>query len=574
MKTSKTVFKAVLLGTLVALPMQLLAKSRGQGQVTAAQAQESASMTQAVDRIVQHEQHLMQEIRKYSPRAETYLQQFKIDPELGPVVSGDQYYLGRLKFGKNLQEATLHPEQGRISHIFADMHNQVLPLYGARLNLSTPGILIDERFDRAHYDFVFLQQQFLGEVRCLVFNVTPKRHAGSGLFKGRIWVEDKDYNIVRFNGTHVSGTSSFRKTTFEAHEDSWRQNLQPGLWLPVYVYSEESSLKIGRRVLRLKAATWLWGYKLSSPDKQEELTKVLVDAPVPVRDTDASHDLSPLDSQRRWEKEAEDNILERLERAGLIAPSGPVDNVLATVANNLVVSNNLNNFPDLRCRVMLTAPLESVTVGHTIVLSRGLVDVLPDETSLAMVMAHEIGHILTGGPASTKYAFDDVLSISDEDVLNALALRSDGKGEEAADRKGVELLKNSPYKDKLGNAGLFLKALSAEAQDAPNLLGAQLGNKLVQGKHLMRMAELMSTAPELKPKEVGQIAALPLGSRIKMDAWSGQVELVKSKPVALFAAKEKMPFQVTHFFPYLTRSEAAAQKSFDTQNISAQQKTE
>jgi hypothetical protein len=60
MKTSKTVFKAVLLGTLVALPMQLLAKSRGQGQVTAAQAQESASMTQAVDRIVPHEQHLMQ----------------------------------------------------------------------------------------------------------------------------------------------------------------------------------------------------------------------------------------------------------------------------------------------------------------------------------------------------------------------------------------------------------------------------------------------------------------------------------------------------------------------------------
>jgi hypothetical protein len=35
--------------------------------------------------------------------------------------------------------------------------------------------------------------------------------------------------------------------------------------------------------------------------------------------------------------------------------------------------------------------------------------------------------------------------------------------EEAADKKAVELLNNSPYKDKLGNAGLFLKAVQARA---------------------------------------------------------------------------------------------------------------
>jgi hypothetical protein len=357
-----------------------------------------------------------------------------------------------------------------------------------------------------------------------------------------------------------------RKVRFEAHEDSWRQNLQPGLWLPVYVYSEESDFNLGRHPVRLRGQTWLWGYKLSGSQKQDELTKVLVDAPDPVRDADASHDLSPLESQRRWEKEAEDNVLERLERAGLLAPAGAADSVLATVANNLVVTNNLNSFPDLRCRVLLTSPLESFTVGHTIVLSRGLVDILPDEASLATILAHEIGHILAGAQTNTKYAFNDVLSVNDEDVLSAVRLRSDGRGEDAADKKGIELLKNSPYKDKLANAGLFLKALSADANNVPNLLGAQLGNNLLQGKHLMRMADLMASAPELKPQKLDQIAALPLGSRIKVDAWAGEVELMKSKPVALVAAREKMPFQITHFFPYLTRADTAiAIKASDSQ---------
>ena len=36
------------------------------------------------------------------------------------------------------------------------------------------------------------------------------------------------------------------------------------------------------------------------------------------------------------------------------------------------------------------------------------------------------------------------------------------------------------------------------------------------------------------------------------------VELVKAKPVALTSAREKMPFEVTPFFPYLTRYSNAA----------------
>jgi Peptidase family M48 len=537
------------------IPIQAQTRSQIKEQSLEAGRDEVAAIAPMADRIVAREQQITKELRKYSPRAETYLQQFRIDRELGPVVSGDRYFIGRLKFGKKPYEATFRPETGFIGPLLHSLHNKMLPIYGVRFDLSSPGILIDQNFDRSHYIFSFVRREFLGDVRCLVFDITPRpRHRG-GRFNGRIWVEDQDYTIVRFNGTHIPTS----RMGFEAHEDSWRQNLQPGLWLPVYVYSEESDLKVGRHAVRIRAQTWLWGYKLTSPEKQEELTKVLVEAPEPVREADAAHDLSPLESQRQWEKEAEDNMLERLEKAGLLSPTGAVDNVLSTVANNLVVTNNLNYLSDLRCRVMLTSPLESFTVGHTLVLSRGLIDVLPDEASLAMVLAHEIGHIAAGGQMNTKYAFNDTLSMRDEDLLNALMLRSDTRTEEGADKKGAELLKNSPYKDKLGNAGLFLKALSDEAKDAPSLLGAQLGNRLVAGKHLMRMAELMNVAPELQPQRLDQIAALPLGSRVKLDAWSGQTDLIKSKPVAIVAAREKMPFQVTHLYPYLTRKETTAQ---------------
>jgi hypothetical protein len=67
------------------------------------------------------------------------------------------------------------------------------------------------------------------------------------------------------------------------------------------------------------------------------------------------------------------------------------------------------------------------------------------------------------------------------------------------------------------------------------------------------MSALLASAPQLEPQRTDQIAALPLGGRIKLDPWTDQVEMAKAKPVALVSAKEKMPFEITPFFPYLTR---------------------
>lgn len=411
-------------------------------------------------------------------------------------------------------------------------------------------ILIDgDGFDTQHYEFRFLRREFLGDIRCLVIDVSPKKGAGNGRFLGRIWVEDQEYNIVRFNGSYAPKS----RGGVYLHFDSWRLNVKPGLWVPAYVYSEESALAAGlfKRV-RFKSQTRLWGYDLTKVGNQQEYSTILVESAEARDVSEQVADFTPVESQRAWERQAEDNVLDRLTQAGMLAPPNEVDQVLQQVLTNLQVPNNLNIQPEVRARVMLTAPLESYAVGHTVVMSRGLIDVLPDEATLAAVLAHELAHIILGHQLDTKYAFSDRMIFPDEKTFERIRMRRDSRDEAAADQKAMELLQNSPYKEKLDKAGLFLAQLQQRAKQLPKLINAHIGNTMRTGDGL-RLATLMSGAPQLQPRDADQIAALPLGGRIKLDPWTDRIELSKRKPVALLSPREKMPFEVTPIFPYLTR---------------------
>ncbi len=507
-----------------------------------------ASFNEVMDRVIQREHLFLAQMRHMRPMVETYLQDLKTENNGRVAPVKDQYFLGRLDMSDGPEDTSFVGQPGfghrmlnRLTGLYA-MH--FLPLGFAQM------VVLDTDFQKRYYDFTFVRREFLGEVRCLVIDVQPKENAPPGRFQGRIWVEDQDYNVVRFNGTYFPHP----KTSYYLHFDSWRLNLRPGAWLPAYIYSEESDMKtnIGR-ALHFRAQTRLWGYDLKALSKNAEFTQILVDSPQSVKDqSDAAADASPVVAERMWERQAEDNAVERLQKIGLLAPSGEIDKILLTVINNLLLTNNIDLQSDVRCRVLLTSPLESFTVGHTIIISRGLLDVLPDEASLAMVLAHELSHIVLGHQFDTKLAFNDRMFFPDEDSFQRLDFKRHSGDEEAADTKALELLKNSPYKDKLGSAGLFLKALQQSAPQLPNLIRPHLGNGLASSKSI-RMSALLASAPQLEPQRTDQIAALPLGGRIKLDPWTDQVELAKAKPVALASAREKMPFEITPFFPYLTR---------------------
>ncbi len=507
-----------------------------------------ASFNEVLDRVVQREHLFVAQMRHMRPMVETYLQDLKPDKDGNDSVVKDQYYLGRLDMSDGPEDTSFVGQPGfghrmlnRLTGIYS-MH--FLPLGFAQM------VVLDTDFQKKYYKFTFVRREFLGEVRCLVIDVEPRADSGTGRFMGRIWVEDQEYNVVRFNGTYYPHP----KTSFYLHFDSWRLNMRPGTWLPAYIYSEESDMKYRiSKSLHFRAQTRLWGYDLKGLNKNSEFTQILVDSPQSVKDqSDVAADATPVVAERMWERQAEDNAVERLQRIGLLAPPGDVDKILQTVVNNLLVTNNIDLQSDVRCRVLLTSPLESFTIGHTIVISRGLLDVLPDEASLAMVLAHELSHIVLGHKFDTKLAFNDRMFFPDEDSFQRMDFKRRSADEEAADTKALELLKNSPYKDKLGTAGLFLKVLQERAPYLSNLIRPHLGNSFAEGKG-SRMSALLAAAPQLEPQRTDQIAALPLGGRIKLDPWSDQVELAKAKPVALTSAKEKMPFEITPFFPYLTR---------------------
>jgi hypothetical protein len=505
------------------------------------------SFDKMVDRVIVREHAFMETMKKMHPLAETYIQNIHEDKEHNITPTSDQYFLGRLDMRERTEDVAFEQQKkSRAKHMLSGLNifsRSFVPQGFAQMTL------VDRDFDKTNYYFNYVRQEFLGEIRCIVVDVQPKEHAPKGKFAGRIWVEDRDFNIVRFNGTYSNGSNY----NSYLHFDSWRANVQPGTWLPTYIYSEETDGKRSHapfHVMFFKSQTRLWGYDVEGLKHQSELATIQVDQAV---DDDGSpKESGPVESARDWERMAEDNAIDHLQNVGLVAPSGEVDKVLQTVVNNLIITNKLEIAPDVRVRVLLTTPLESFTIGHTIVVSRGLVDVLPDEAALAMMLSHELAHIALGHKINTKFAFTDRFFFPDPDTFQRMSFERSPLDEQAADAKAAELLANSPYKDKLAAAGLFLKALQEHAPQLTSLIRPHLGNAL-GSVNATRLPLINAAAPALNDKSISQIAALPLGGRINVEAWSNRLSMRHIKPISLLSAHEKMPFEVTPFNVYLTR---------------------
>jgi hypothetical protein len=507
------------------------------------------SKVEIVDKIVAQERAEMRLLRQYSPLVETYIQNRRPGKQQDVVLDTDKYFLGRAHLAKGVELEPMIHSAGNKHKIFGGLQNLFSMEYVPRGFLQM--IFLDENgFDRQHYNFAYIHREFLGEVRCLVFDVDPLLKGQKGRFVGRIWVEDQDYHIVRFNGTY-NGSSL---TSYYFNFDSWRQNAGNNQWLPTFIYSEEGSgqnsptKNLAPQAFR--AQTRLWGYALGHAQEEQELSKILVEGPVKDQ-TEAANDYSPLQAERSWSRLAEDNVAISLERIGLMAPHGDVDKVLETVVNNLEVTNNLDIEPEVRCRVLMTSTLESFTMGHTIVVSRGLMDVLPDEASLAAILAHELGHVVLGHRMDTQFAFFNRLRFDEKEAFRHFGFARTPEEEQAANQRGIELLMQSPYKDQAPTAQLFLQALQGRSKEIPNLISPHLGDRVPT--NWIIASAMSAPQPSTAKQAANVVTALPLGGRIKVEPWSDQLELLKSKPVGAVAEYEKMPFEIAPFVLYLTR---------------------
>src|SRR6202049_1436709 len=285
------------------------------------------TMDEVVNLFIEREHALIKMLSNRTPMVETYVQNLTSDPQIGLAPSADHYFLGRMDMGETAQwKDYLMEENSRTPNRLMGGLQKLYKVQYQPLGFSSMVYADRTDFDRQHYDFRYVRREFLGDVRCLVFDVTPKKGAGKGRFMGHIWVEDQVFNIVRLNGTY----SPARRNSAYFRMDSWRLNLIPNYWVPSYIYIEGDVLGVHTKE-SFKAQTRIWAYDVKKSSKDGELTQIRVDS---VTDRSATaQDASPLQAERLWQQRAGGDAGAGLTKSGLVGHAGRLDRILQKVVN-------------------------------------------------------------------------------------------------------------------------------------------------------------------------------------------------------------------------------------------------
>ena len=517
-----------------------------------------------IQKAMGQEKILIENIRQRTPLVETYIQDTRPDVKRHQVPVADTYILSRVDFGKVFYN-TSYPSRSEVQKAGWLKGSVASITYITRaMGLDTKFtyspigfmemMFVDPSgFDSEHYQFSFIRRDVLGSVRTLMFNVYPKG-SGMGRFRGRVWIEDQDGNIVRFNGTYTA-PSNEDSSKYYFHFDSWRMNVQPGVWLPVAVYVEESPHIKGNKSVGFKAQTRFWGYSLNLPTRQSENASIKVENALD--NSEESLDIGPLEASREWITQSENNVLDRLVEAGLVAPVTPngfETTVLEQIATNLMIPNKLALGSPVHCRVLLTNTIETTTVGNSILISKGLIDTMPrNEAAIASVIALELAHIALGHHTDARYAFIDRLMFPNEASFQRIDMYHSDHDNEVAAMKAQQYLEASMYKDQLPTAGLFWAQLADRGHDLKQLNTPRLGDSLLRANGTPWLSQLAQSAPKLNWNDPTQIPALPLGSWLNTDPWDDRVVQLDTKLYVPLSPREKMPLEVTPLLYKLQR---------------------
>jgi hypothetical protein len=532
----------------------------------------TASQNALIDKAIAREKVVIATIKQRAPIVETYIQNMKPDPVMSQVPQSDQHFLGRVDFGNVIGDNPYDVNKSDSGGAFGFFKHSASYITGLgsslHLNFQQAGfvqmLLIDSNnFDRQHYAFGFVRNEFLGNIPTAVFDVTPIGKNTRGRFFGRIWVETGEGNVVRFNGDFAGSDKGYSEYY---HFDSWRTNVQPGLWLPTSFYVEESDPKSISHTLKFKAISHIWGYSLRVPSNESSNTSLEV-----VGATDVSNDaqdVSALGAQRAWVQQAEDNVVDRLYQAGLIDAPSDFDKTLADLANNILAYNNITLSRPIRVRTMLTEPLESLAIGNTIIISKGLLDTTGVVTqdgaqqtgNLNAILAFQIAHIILGHRLDTKYAFNDRLLFPSTSVFQRIPMHHTDADNEAAAKKAIELLNAKELVNGEQYFGLYLQQLQQRIGALQALNQPQIGDGLVKSDKdsTFWLQALMSKSPKLNINDLKQQAAMPLGSFLRFDPWTDQVRVMHTAYEPLLSPADKMPFEVAPIYLKLTTYEAPA----------------
>lgn len=497
------------------------------------------------------EDALQHELRKQTPIGEGYLQRFVPAAKIGYDLDGDRYVLGRFNASNGLRMEDLGSDRGLVGREDASKSVDSQQLLDGMLQVMTPDWkqLLPER-----YEYTFVKLEFLGAVRCLVYDVKPRNSEETG-FAGRVYVEEKAWNIVRFTGVNRQVDALFaalrsKSSTFRI--DSWRVNVLNNSWVPAYTYVEEvPPLGAGQQPL-VKGQIRFWGYDRTDTVPKGEFVDVIFKESPSVAEGRKQQWAGPQQSQRAFEMQAEDNVLNRLSQGNFIGPPNEVEKMLEQVVTNLVISNRFILAEPLRCKVLLTAPLKVFSVGKTIMVSRELINTVPSESALALLLAHQLAHNVLGHrKVDTSFAYPDVLAVTDAELLAKLRFEHSASEEEAANAEALKIIEQSPYKGGMEDGGLFMQAIQVRSKQLSALIQPNFGEHVADVQNTVRNDLMFRTTPLRDNTLVNQVTAYPLGAKLNVNPLDGRVELFRSETQPAPALYERAELAVTPFLPFL-----------------------
>jgi len=544
----------------------------------------TAAQSALIDKAIVRETETVKVIKERTPLVETYIQNMRPAPGVVQEPESDEQHLTRVEFGKHINDADYakNPVKEKPDHKIGGLFKHSLGFAGGlgdslHLQFNEAGfvrmlVMDDTSFNRQTYNFGYVRNEFLGSVPTAVFDVTPipikslvpGGNKNAGEFFGRIWIETHGGNVVRFNGD-VAGTEKDYKEYY--HFDSWRTNVQPDLWLPNSIYVEETDARSPTKTLQFKAINHVWGYVLKVPEKESENTSVEVEGATDV--SNDAQDVSPLGAQRAWVQQAEDNVIERLFEAGLLdAPGSEFDKTLEALASNILAYNNITVSRPIRVRTMMTEPLESLAVGNTIILSKGLVDTTGIVTQdgaqqagdLNAALAFQLAHIILGHRLDTKYAFNDRLIFPDEVSFKKIPMHHTDADNEAAAKEAMVLLSAKELVDSQPYFALYLEQLKARSKSLKALNEPMIGDGLIKPgtDGVFWMQALVAKGEKLDDNNLKQQPAMPLSSFLRFDPWTDKLIPMHSAFEPILSAADKMPFEVEPVYLKLSYYKAPA----------------
>jgi hypothetical protein len=101
-----------------------------------------------------------------------------------------------------------------------------------------PFVLTKE--DLPKYNVTYVGRQQVDELSCYVFDVAPKTiEKKQRYFQGRVWVDDKDLQIVMSDGKAVPDIINKNNENVFPRFRTYRQSIEKGYWFPVYTRADD-----------------------------------------------------------------------------------------------------------------------------------------------------------------------------------------------------------------------------------------------------------------------------------------------------------------------------------------------